>query len=140
MTNQKLNLVKQAETILNSCKFCSVSSIDENGYPRICILGLIKNEGIKSFYFSTGTSSRKTKNYIKNPKAGVTFYKDGDSITLTGIMKIIKDKKIKNELWQDWFIEHFPNGGKDDPEYAIIKFESNKGTFWINNIFETFDL
>ena len=131
------DLIKQAEKIQKDCSICSVSSIDENGYPKISIMMSIKNKGIKIFYFSTGASSAKTKHYKINSKSGVTFWKDNDSITLVGKMQIVKDKKIKDALWQEWMKEHFSNGGKNDPEYTILKFTAIKGTFWINNVFKT---
>ena len=44
------------------------------------------------------------------------------------------DEKMKQELWQDWFIEHFP-GGPTDPGYVLLKFESNHATYWIEGTF-----
>ena len=41
---------------------------------------------------------------------------------------------MKQELWQDWFIEHFP-GGPTDPGYVLLKFESNHATYWIEGTF-----
>ena len=41
---------------------------------------------------------------------------------------------MKKELWQDWFIEHFP-GGPTDPGYVLLKFESNHATYWIEGTF-----
>lgn len=130
-------LIKKAEKLLGGCPTCSVSSITENGYPRICVLMNIKNEGVKTLYFSTGTSSNKVRHYKKNPKAGVTFYSGGDSVTLTGNMAVLNDKKEKDALWQDWMAKHFPKGGKDDPEYAVIKFTAEEATIYIDEEFKT---
>lgn len=134
-----MNLIKEAENLLASLqlKACSVSSITENGYPRIVIMIPVKTEGIKTFYFSTGTSSNKVKHYKNEPKAGVTFWNNGDSVSLIGEMSIIKDKPTKDSLWQDWLAKHFPNGGKNDPEYCIIKFEATEGTIYVKDAFDT---
>lgn len=132
-----MNLVKEAEGLLKKCKVCTVASVSENGYPRICVLVPIKTDGIKTFYFSTGTNSTKVKHFLKNPKAGVTFYDGGDSATLTGEMSVVQDKTLKDSLWQDWLAKHFPNGGKEDPQYAIIKFVADEGTIYVGGHFDT---
>lgn len=133
------NIIKDAEQLLEKCPVLSVSSVTEIGYPRICFLAKIKAEGCKVIYFSTGTNSAKITHYLKNPKAGVSYFNEGDSVTLLGKMTIIEDKSIKEMLWQDWFINHFPQG-KNDPNYAIIKFEAEKATIYINQQFETVKL
>lgn len=103
----------------------------------------LKTNGIKEFWFSTGTSGTKIRHFKSNEKAGVTFYNGGDSVTLTGEMEIVENKTVKDELWNLWneFLErHFPNGGKDDPEYCIIHFTANETTVYIDGEFKTFGL
>ena len=51
-----------------------------------------------------------------------------------GMTKVVTDEKMKQELWQDWFIDHFP-GGPTDPGYVLLKFESNHATYWIEGTF-----
>lgn len=36
-------------------------------------------------------------------------------------------------------LEHFPLGA-DDPEYCLLKFTAQCGTFWIGGEFVTYDL
>ena len=55
-------------------------------------------------------------------------------VALTGTVEVVTDEKMKQELWQDWFIEHFP-GGPTDPGYVLLKFESNHATYWIEGTF-----
>jgi general stress protein 26 len=49
-------------------------------------------------------------------------------------VEVVTDEKMKQELWQDWFIDHFP-GGPTDPGYVLLKFESNHATYWIEGTF-----
>lgn len=129
--------IEKAEKLLGKCTACTVASISETGYPRICVLVPLKTKGIKEFWFSTGTSSNKVRHFLKNSKAGVTFYEGGDSVTLTGEMSILSDKTVKDDLWRDWLGKHFANGGKNDPEYCIIHFIAKEATVYIDNEFET---
>lgn len=134
----KANLIVMAEELLEKCKVCSVASVSEGGYPRICILAQLRTDGIKALWFSTGAGGTKVRHFKSNPKAGVTFYDGGDSVTLTGTMEIIADKKVKNELWNEFsgfLSNHFE--GIDDPEYAVLKFTADEATIYVNGEFET---
>lgn len=120
-----------------------MASVSEKGYPRICVLMPLKTVGVKEFWFSTGASGTKVRHFKNNGKAGVTFYSGGDSVTLTGEMEIVSDKSVKDGLWEKWskFLEkNFSNGGKDDPEYCVIRFTANEGTIYIDGEFETVEV
>lgn len=137
----KLELIKKSEELLAKCYVCSVASVSEEGYPRICILATLKSEGINEIWFSTGANGTKVRHFKSNDKAGVTFYDGGDSVTLTGIMEIIEDKSIKQNLWKQWaeFLKnHF--SGADDPDYAIIKFKAKEATIYVGGEFVTVQL
>lgn len=125
---------QEAIELLNNCEVVSLASIDQHGYPRPVVVSKIKTDGIDTIWFSTGTSSEKTKNFIDNPKAGVSFFKEGDSVTLTGAITIVNDTTEKKALWVDWLYEHFPKG-VDDPEYCILKFTAEQATYWIDHKF-----
>lgn len=94
----------------------------------------IKSEGISTVWLSTGSDSRKTHDFAANAKAGLCFYEQGNSVALTGVVEIVRDKAIKKELWQDWFIEHFPQG-PEDPAYVLLKFQAQQATYWIDGKF-----
>ncbi|MGN0789280.1 MAG: pyridoxamine 5'-phosphate oxidase family protein [Christensenellales bacterium] len=134
------DLITKAEKLLRKCNVCSVASVSEEGYPRICILMPLKSNGIKEFWFSTGASGTKVRHFRSNGKAGVTFYHGGDSVTLTGDMEIVADKTIKDSIWQDFLSKHFPNGGKDDPEYCVLHFVTKQATVYIDEDFETIEI
>lgn len=132
-------LLKKAEDLAAKAEVAAVTSIERDGYPRTVILSNIKPEGVKTFWFSTGTISHKTKNYKRDPKASVCFSTDSDSVTLIGDMVIVEDMNAKRELWQDWFIRHFPLG-VEDPSYCILKFETKYIQAYIDDEFEDMKL
>lgn len=57
---------------------------------------------------------------------------------LTGTMKIVADKKVKDELWEEWsdFLSNHM-GGANDPEYAVIKFVATEATIYVGGEFDT---
>ena len=136
MTNE---LLRKAEDLMAKAEVAILSSIDEDGYPRTASMSNLKTEGVKAVWFSTGTSSHKTKNFKRNPKASVCYCLDGNNITLNGDVTIIEDMDIKKQLWVDWFIKHFPLG-VNDPNYCVMKFESKYIQAYIDDEFEDLNL
>lgn len=131
-----MEIVKKAAALLSNCSEITLSSVNENGYPRICVLSKTKADGIKKVWCSTGLSGTKVKHFNENPKASVCFWKDGNSVTLVGKVIVKTDREIREEMWLDWFIDHFP-GGIDDPEYCILEFTAEEATLWIDGEFIT---
>ena len=130
------DLANKAAALLEKCETVALASINEKGYPRICVVSKIKNDGFSCMHFATGTNSHKTAHFRKDDKASVCYTHGADSVTLLGKIEIIEDMEVKKALWQDWFICHFPKG-VDDPEYCVLKFSANEATFWIDSRFET---
>lgn len=107
-----LDPLAQASWILDRCGYVTLSTIDEDGFPRPVAVDVLKHEGIKEIWFTTTLSSRKAKNLKINSKAGLSFVREADSVTLTGIAEVITDKKTLDVFWQDFFIYYFPDGLK----------------------------
>ena len=99
-------LEKKAAEMLQKSEVVVLTSINQEGYPRPVPMSMVKAEGISTVWMSTGNDS----------------------------WKVITDADIKQELWQDWFINHFP-GGPTDPNYVILKFKANHATYWIEGKF-----
>ena len=96
----------------------------------------VKTEGIRTIWIATGSHSATSRDFQKNPKASVCYFSGGDSVTLLGNVTIIHDPVIRQELWQDWFIAHIPQGPADT-EYCILQFDAHQATCWIDQCFET---
>ena len=131
-----MEIIRKAAALMDSCDVITLASVNENGYPRICVMGKTKSEGIKKVYTSTGMIGTKTKHFMANPKASVCAWKDGDSITLIGTVAVTQERAVLEEMWQDGFVEHFP-GGIDDPNYCVLEFTAEEATLWIRGEFVT---
>ena len=105
-----------------------------NGYPRPVQMSKIKANGFNEVWTATGADSVKVSDFKHNSKAGLCYDCYGDSVALRGTVEIITDDAIRKEMWQDWFIHHFP-GGPSDPNYVILHFKGTEATFWINGEF-----
>ena len=132
----EMEIVTKAAEMLTKCKEITLASINENGYPRVCVLSKNKSEGLTKIWVATALSSVKTRNFMENPKASVCFYSGGDSATLVGKVSVIQDRAVKADMWIDWYTNHFP-GGIEDPEYCILEFTAEEATLWIDQEFVT---
>lgn len=107
-----------------------VASLDEDGFPNVKAMYAPRKIDGNCFYFTTNTSSMRSQQFMKNPKASVYFYKKGrykyEGIMLIGTMEVLTDEEIKREIWRtgDEFYYHL---GVTDPDYCVLKFTAVKG-------------
>jgi len=119
-----------------------IASIDENGFPNMkAMLPPRKREGIREFWFTTNTSSRRVAQYRANPNAAIYFcdkrYFRG--VQLIGTMEVMTDAATKEMIWQDGDTMYYP-GGVTDPDYCVLKFTATKGRYYANFHSEDFEL
>lgn len=132
-------LIEKTKEILERCEVVIITSINAEGYPRPVPMSKIKSEGASTVWMSTGKDSLKTKDFAANPKAGLCFQENGNSVALTGEVEVIEDEATKKEMWKDWFIEHFTEG-PTDPNYVLLKFQGKHATIWIDGQFAHQDI
>jgi general stress protein 26 len=127
---------QKANELLSKCPIAALSSITENGYPRVCMMAKLKTDNFKKLYFATGVNSKKVAHFLANPKAGVSYYEGNDSVTLTGNIEISQDIELKKQLWEEDFAEYY-TGGVGDPSYCILTFTAKEALVSIGNQCET---
>lgn len=124
-------------------KTAFVASVDEDGFPNIKAMFTPRKIEGNSFYFSTNTSSMRTQQFMKNPRASIYFYKRGrfqyEGIMLTGTMEVLQDAEIKKEIWQTGDSLYYKEG-VTDPDYCVLKFTAVKGRRYCALKSESFDL
>ena len=125
---------EKATELLQRCEDVVLASVNKEGYPRPVPMSKIAAEDFTTIWMSTGANSLKTIDFQSNPKAGLCFHDKGDSVALMGEVEVVTDEKLKQEYWQDWFINHF-TGGPTDPNYVLLKFTANHATYWIGGTF-----
>jgi len=119
-----------------------ISSIDEEGFPTIkAMLAPRKRIGIKEFYFTTNTSSKRVAQYLVNPKASIYFCDKRffRGVMLIGEMEVLQDKQTKEMIWQQGDTMYYPLG-VDDPDYCVLKFVTIKGRYYSNFKSEDFSI
>ena len=132
-------LEDKANALITRCDVATLTSINEKGYPRTCLLSIAKADGFSDVYFVTSKRSElngKATHFEKNPKASVCYFLGGDSVTLIGTVEFVTDREVQEAVWKETYRKFFKNG-IDDLKFRLIKFHTTEATFWIEGKFRT---
>ena len=121
--------IAQLETFIDKQKVAFINSVDTEGFPNMkAMLPPRKREGLKTFYFSTNTSSKRVRQYRENPKASIYFYHKGivryQGVMLIGTMEVLEDAESKKMIWRTGD-RIFYSKGVTDPDYCVLKFTAH---------------
>ncbi|MDR1769328.1 MAG: pyridoxamine 5'-phosphate oxidase family protein [Hungatella sp.] len=117
-----------------------ISSLDDEGFPNTkAMLPPRKRERIKTFYFTTNTSSMRVRQFRSNPKACIYFCDKRffRGVMLKGTMEVLEDPESKEMIWQDGDTLYYPQG-VTDPDYCVLKFTAQTGRYYSNFSSENF--
>ena len=130
---------EKAVQLLEKCAAVTLASINEQGYPRICVVTKLKANGFSEIYFETSKRSPyhgKATHFENNTKASVCYHLGGDSVTLIGDVEIIRDMAEK-EAFASLCNPQFFKKGVADPRHVLLRFRAIEATFWIEGKFRT---
>ncbi len=132
LENKAINLIDKTTEF-------TVTSINEKGYPRTCLVSKVKNNGFTDIYFVTSKRSEKNgkaTHFENNQKSSICYFLGGDSVTLIGNVEFIEGKENQEEIWSEPDRRFFSKG-LDDPKFRLVKFHTIEATFWIEGKFRT---
>jgi general stress protein 26 len=119
-----------------------ISSVDHEGFPNTkAMLPPRKREGIKTFWFTTNTSSMRVSQYRANPNACVYFFDKRffRGVMLKGTMEVLEDAETREMIWQEGDTVYYSEG-VTDPDYCVLKFTAHSGRYYANFRSESFDV
>ena len=120
--------------LIDKQKIAFIGSVDAEGFPNMkAMLAPRRRESIKVFYFTTNTSSMRTKQYRENPKACIYFCDQRffRGVMLKGSMEVLEDAASKELIWQDGDTMYYPKG-VTDPDYCVLRFTADFGRYYSN--------
>ena len=125
---------ERIQKIIKSAHLAYAGAIDEKGYPTIKAMSwnakYFEAEGI--FYFASNHGSLRAKLWKKNSKATLYFSKGFHGIMFWGKMEILDTPELRQKLWTPISNFVYRNGGKNDPDYCILKFTATHGRYYSN--------
>ncbi len=116
--------------LIERSKVATLATIGRNGFPEIRAMLKSGNDGMKTIWFSTNTSSRKVGQIQADPRACLYFVDNAHfkGLRLIGNAEILTDIADKRQLWQPWFEQYYK--GPEDPDYAMIRFTATCGYYY----------
>lgn len=133
---------KTIGNLIDHAKISFITYLDEGGFPAVrAMLPPREHDGIKTFYFSTNTSSNKIKRYRENPKASIYFVdrRFFRGVNLYGDMEVLEDPASKERIWHTGDTMYYPKG-VTDPDYCVLRFTAVRGRYYSSFKSETFDI
>jgi len=128
--------------LIDKSNLTIISYTDNEGFPiSKAMLSPREREGIKTFWFSTNTSSNKVRCFRENPKASIYFVDKRffRAVSFIGIVEVLETPDAKERLWQDGDTMYYKQGVTDS-DYCVLKFTAQKGRYYSNFKSEDFDI
>lgn len=119
-----------------------LSYVDGDGFPVAkAMLAPREREGIKTFYFTTNTSSDKVKCFRENPKCSVYFMDKRffRGVSLSGTAEVLEDAQSKELIWRAGDTMYY-KGGVADPDHCVLRLTVTKGRYYSNFKSEDFEV
>lgn len=138
MRNQEQTIGK----LIDKSKTSYIAYIDADGFPITkAMLKPREREGIKTFWFSTNTSSNKVKCFRQNNKASIYFVdrRFFRGVSLVGTVEVLETQEAKKRIWQMGDTMYYKEG-VTDPDYCVLKFTATKGRYYSNFKSEDFEI
>lgn len=110
---------------------CTVSLIDEEGFPTASIMTPSKSEGIRWLTFGTMLDQNRAKRIAACNRASVCFGTAEHCVNLVGEMEILTAHEVKQEMWYDGLGFHFT--GPEDPNYCVLRFKTKRYKLFLGN-------
>lgn len=126
-------ILDQINALIDENTYVIVSSVDENGFPNTKAMFKTEHEGLKTFLFSTNTSSMRVEQFRNNEKACIYFVGQSkiNGLMLVGTMEVSRDRALREQLWVDGCEKYYPLG-VDDPDYCVLRFTAEKAHYYFN--------
>ena len=116
----------------DKAKVVYISYVDSEGFPTTrAMLPPREREGIRVFWFSTNTSSRKVAAFRDDPRGSIYFVdrRFFRGVSLSGTVEVLEDPESKLRLWQTGDTLYYP-GGVTDPDYCVLRFTAVRGRYY----------
>jgi len=118
--------------VINTASLGYAGAVDEKGFPTIKAMSWNKKfyEAPGTFYFASNHGSMRAQLWKKNPKATLYFSKGFKGVMLWGKMEVMDTPELRAKLWTPISSFIYKNGGREDPDYCILRFTAERGRYY----------
>lgn len=136
------NVERTIENLIARQKVSFIGSVDTEGFPNMkAMLPPRKREGIRTFYFTTNTSSMRVRQFKKNNRSCIYFCDKRffRGVMLKGTMEVLTDPSSKELIWEEGDTLYYKEG-VTDPDYCVLRFTAVCGRYYSNFKSEDFQI
>ena len=116
-----MNTKRRVFELLKSSLTVSLATITNSGYPRPIPMKVIAVDKEDNVWFATSLKSDKVAEFAENPRGGLACSNEQMSVSLQGKVQIVKDEKLKKQMWNEGMKMYFPEGA-ESKDYCLLKF------------------
>jgi len=123
--------VTQGLKLIENSVICMLGTNGSTGFPNIKAMMNLKHEGLKKFWFSTNTSSKRVQQLQIDNRACVYYVdeKQFKGLMLTGTVDVLQDIESRKLLWSEGAEIYYPQG-IEDPDYSVLCFTAEYGNYY----------
>lgn len=135
------NIKKDIEALRKNAKVAYVGSVNGDSFPQIKAMLVAEHDRLKTQLFSTNTSSKRTAQFLKEPKACV-YYCDEEKfigVLFTGSIEVCTDHDTKASIWHEGDEMYYPKG-VDDEDYCVFRFTAETVNYYHGLSNKTFSI
>lgn len=128
------------EKLIDNQETAFIGSIDAEGFPNIkAMLKPRQREGIRTFYFTTNTSSLRVTQFLKDNRSCIYFCDEHLfwGVMMKGIMEVLTDSEYKEMIWREGDTMYYKEGVAD-PDYCVLRFTASGGRYYSDFKSESF--
>ena len=127
----KEEAIQAALDLANRSQIALLGTNGDDGYPNIKAMIKAENQGLKTIWFSTNTSSKRVAQLRRDPRASVYFVdmQQWMGVMLVGKMELLQDMTSRQRLWSPGCERYYPLG-VTDPDYTVLRFTAQWGNYY----------
>jgi general stress protein 26 len=127
----KVEIYQASLDLANRTKIAMLGNNTGTGYPNIKALIKCENEGLKTIWFSTNTSSKRVPQLKKDGRTCVYFvdFDHWEGLSLIGDIELLQDEDSRKRLWHDGDEKYYALG-INDPDFMIMRFTTHTCNYY----------
>lgn len=129
--------VEKSLELVKRSNIAMVGTVGNDGFPNIKAMINDQFEGLREFWFSTNTSSKRVSQLKVNNKTCIYFvdFETWEGLMLIGKTEIKRDRETRELRWREGSERYYPLG-LDDPDYTVLHFTAECGDYYhaLNNV------
>ncbi len=133
--------IQQALFLVDRSGIVMLGTNGDQGSPNIKAMLKMENEGLRTVWLSTNTSSRRVEQLRHDPRACLYFIdmEKWMGVMLVGQVDLLQDTESRQRLWREGFEKYYALG-IDDPDYTVLRFRAQWGNYYYALANVTFDI